>query len=163
MVNTQKCKCVTVLEGWSNASPSFYSYFHLFGDGFRWTIHHSNICVCGVGHKLWDDSQVCSAFLPTCPPRGAWVNRWTFSPFPPSSPSSSPHHQLFVPTQPKKSSSFVPTRPKKAQVLFLPGREKLKFLFLGGAWVFGCVCHLVLVTTPLTLAWHHPTTTASEM
>ena len=45
---------------------------------------------------------------------------------------------------------FVPTRLKKAQVLFLPSREKLKFLFLlcienavGGAWVFGCVCHLV--------------------
>ena len=35
-------------------------------------------------------------FLPTCPPRGAWVNRWTFSPSPsPPSPSpSSPHHQI---------------------------------------------------------------------
>ena len=52
-------------------------------------------------------------FLPMHPPRGVWVFRWTFS--------SPPHHQLFVPTQ-----------PKKAQVLFLPGQEKLKFLFLGG-------------------------------
>ena len=76
-------------------------------------------------------------FLPTHPPRGAWVFRWTFSsPYP-----SPPHHQL-----------FVPTRLKKAQVLFLPGREKLKFLFLGGgAWVFGCVCHLFFLLLLLLL------------
>ena len=39
-------------------------------------------------------SFVVEYFLPTRPPRGAWVFRWTFSPSP-SSFSPSPHHQLW--------------------------------------------------------------------
>ena len=56
-------------------------------------------------------------FLPT-PPVVAWVFRLTFYSFP--SPSSSSHLQLFVSIRYRKRHG---------------GR---------GAWVFGCVCHLVL-------------------
>ena len=35
-------------------------------------------------------------FYPRSPPRGAWVNRWIFSPSPSSSSPSSSHFQIFV-------------------------------------------------------------------
>ena len=53
-----------------------------------------------------------------CPPRGAWVFRWTFSPPspPPFSSSFSSIPPNFYSYQAEKSSSFVPTQPRKAQV-----------------------------------------------
>ena len=78
------------------------------------------------------------SFLPM-PLAGAWVNRLTFS----SSLSLPSHLKTFL---------FLPGR-KKLKFVFLPVREKLKFFVSlkyrqrhGGAWVFGCVCHLVFTT-----------------
>ena len=69
-------------------------------------------------------------FLPTHPPRGAWVFRCQVSP--PLPPLPLPHLQ-----------SFVSLRYR----MFLLGTENA----VGGAWVFGSVCHLVSsfsVSTP---------------
>ena len=92
----------------------FFSYFFYYSDKF-------------------------AVFLPMCPPRGAWVNRWTFSPPPPPPLSLLSNLQLFVPTGPKKAQVFVSLRYRKRR----EGGQHMGFSLSMGSCFLIVLCFVI--------------------
>ena len=90
----------------------FFSYFFYYSDKF-------------------------AVFLPMRPLRGAWVNRWTFSPPPPLSLLS--NLQLFVPTRPKKAQVFVSLRYRKRR----EGGQHMGFSLSMGSCFLIVLCFVI--------------------